>query len=196
MDSVTTRGRILQAAHELFTHKGFANTSVRQICEDAEVTAPVIYYYFGSKDGVFQAVVDDALNLDAFCAQLRAAVAACPDPWDQLHAFVHAYLTDFPLLTLNPGLHLGNSAQLNDASLRRFGLGLEAAYGLARDVLEAGIAAGAFREVQVDTAAACLLGTVDSFVRSRAYLGVEYDLAEVADGMVDLYTSGLSARQA
>ena len=191
MDSATTPERILEVAQQLFTHKGFANTSVREICEGAEVTAPVIYYHFGSKDGVFQAVVDDALNLDSFCDQLRGAVAACPDPWDQLRAFVHTYLTAFPLLTLNPGLHLGNSAQLNDASLRRFGLGLEAAYGLAREILQAGIAAGAFRQVKVDTAAACLLGTVDSFVRSRAYLGVEYDLAEVAGCVVDLYTAGL-----
>ena len=191
MDSATTPERILEVAQQLFTHKGFANTSVREICEGAEVTAPVIYYHFGSKDGVFQAVVDDALNLDGFCDRLRGAVAACPDPWDQLQAFVHTYLTAFPLLTLNPGLHLGDSAQLNGASLRRFGQGLEAAYGLAREVLEAGIAAGAFREVNVDTAAACLLGTVDSFVRSRAYLGVEYDLAEVAGCVVDLYTAGL-----
>jgi TetR/AcrR family transcriptional regulator len=193
MDSTTTRGRILQAAHELFTHKGFANTSVREICEDAKVTAPAIYYHFGSKDGVFQAVVEDALNLDDFCDHLQEAVAACPDPWDQLSAFVQTYLTAFPLLTLNPGLHLGNSAQLNDASLRRFGLGLEAAYGLARDVLEAGIAAGAFREVQVDTAAACLLGTVDSFVRSRAYLGIDYDLEVTARCLVDLFADGLRA---
>jgi TetR/AcrR family transcriptional regulator len=193
MDSTTTRGRILQAAHELFTHKGFANTSVREICEDAKVTAPAIYYHFGSKDGVFQAVVEDALNLDDFCDHLQEAVAACPDPWDQLSAFVQTYLTAFPLLTLNPGLHLGNSAQLNDASLQRFGLGLEAAYGLARKVLEAGIAAGAFREVQVDTAAACLLGTVDSFVRSRAYLGIDYDLEVTARCLVDLFADGLRA---
>ncbi|MCL7453580.1 MAG: TetR/AcrR family transcriptional regulator [Anaerolineae bacterium] len=196
MDGVPTPERILQAAHHLFTHKGFANTSVREICEGAEVTAPVIYYHFGSKDGVFQAVVEDALNLDGFCDRLREAVAACPDPWAKLRAFVHTYLSTFPLLTLNPGLHLGNSAQLNDASLRRFGLGLESAYQLARQILQAGISSGAFRPVKVDTAAACLLGTVDSFVRSRAYLGVEYDLEEVADCVVNLFSGGLSAKQA
>ena len=193
MDSTTTPERILQAAHELFTHKGFANTSVREICESAEVTAPVIYYHFGSKDGVFQAVVDDALNLDAFCDRLREAVAACSDPWDQLQAFVHTYLTTFPLPTLNPGLHLGDSAQLNGASRRRFHQGLETCHQLVQDILQAGIAAGAFRPVKVGTAAACLLGTVDSFVRSRAYLGLEYDPQEIAGCLADLFTDGLRA---
>jgi TetR/AcrR family transcriptional regulator len=195
MDSTTTPERILQAAHELFTHKGFANTSVREICESAEVTAPVIYYHFGSKDGVFQAVVDDALNLDSFCDRLRQAVAACPDPWDQLQAFVHTYLTTFPLATLNPGLHLGDSAQLNGASRRRLIQGLETCRQLVQDILQTGIAAGAFRQVKVGTAAACLLGTVDSFVRSRAYLGLEYDPEEIADCIVELLSEGLRGKQ-
>ena len=194
MDSNTTPERILQAAHELFTHKGFANTSVREICEGAEVTAPVIYYHFGSKDGVFQAVVDDALNLDGFCDRLREAVAASPDPWDQLYAFVHTYLTAFPVPTLNPGLHLADSAQLNGASRRRFRQGLESSHQLIQDVLQAGIAAGAFRQVKVGAAAACLLGTVDSFVRSRAYLGLEYDPEEIADCIVELFSEGLRSK--
>jgi TetR/AcrR family transcriptional regulator len=194
MDSATTPERILQAAHELFTHKGFANTSVREICEGAEVTAPVIYYHFGSKDGVFQAVVEDALNLDGFCDRLREAVAACPDPWAKLRAFVHTYLSTFPLLTLNPGLHLGDSMQLNRASRQRFGQGLRASYHLARQILQAGISSGAFRPVKVDTAAACLLGTVDSFVRSRAYLGLEYDPEEISDCLLDLFTGGLRTK--
>ncbi len=193
MAKSTARDKILQAAHNRFTEQGFANTAVREICEDAGVTAPVLYYHFGNKDGVFQAVVDDALNLDGFCDLLREEVAACPDPWDKLRAFVQIYLTAFPVDTLNPGLHLGSSMQLNDASLRRFGLGLEAAYQLTREILQDGIARGAFREVPVDTAAACLLGTVDSFVRSRAYLGLEYDRAELAGRVVDLFDGGLRA---
>ena len=191
MTNSTARERILHAAHDRFTHQGFANTAVREICEDAGVTAPVLYYHFGNKEGVFQAVVEDALNLDGFCKLLREEVAACPGAWDKLRAFVHIYLTAFPLDTLNPGLHLGDSAQLNEASLHRFGLGLEATYQLAREILQAGIASGGFREVEVDTAAACLLGTVDSFVRSRAYLGLEYDLAELAASVVDLFADGL-----
>lgn len=45
--------RLLTAALELFTRKGYAATSVREIVEAAGVTKPVLYYYFGSKEGIY-----------------------------------------------------------------------------------------------------------------------------------------------
>jgi AcrR family transcriptional regulator len=189
----TTRDRILQVARAAFTRKGFANAGVSEICAQAGVSPPTLYYHFGSKDGLFEAVVEETVRLDGFCRLLREAVEEAEDPWDKLRAYVHTYLTAFPVVTLNPGLHLDDSTQLNDTSLRCFGLGLEASYQLAREILEDGMATGAFRAIAVDTTAACILGTVDSFIRSRVYLGVEYDREEVADCIVDLLAGGLRA---
>lgn len=193
MTDQTSEGALLAAARELFTSKGFANTSVREICEGAGVTPPSLYYHFGSKAGLFEAVIEETIQLDDFCRLLRDAVERVADPWDKLQVFVRTYLGAFPIVTLNPGLHLGDSAQLSDTSLRLFGLGLEATYHLAREILGAGVVAGVFREVEIETTAACLLGMVDSFVRSRAYLGVEYDLEQVAHSIVDLLADGLRA---
>lgn len=191
MQKETARDTILRAAKDLFTSKGFANTTVREICQQAGVTAPALYYHFGSKEGLFEAVVEDTLTLDDFHALLREEVAARSDPWDKLRAYVGTYLTHFPTQLLNPGLHLQNSTQLYGNSLRQLGSGFEAIYQLARGILQAGIAAGQFREADVDTVAACLVGTVDSFVRAQVYLGVEYDPEEVAECIVDLYKRGL-----
>jgi TetR/AcrR family transcriptional regulator len=47
------RKRLLKAALELFTKKGYAATSVREIVEIAGVTKPVLYYYFGNKEGIY-----------------------------------------------------------------------------------------------------------------------------------------------
>jgi AcrR family transcriptional regulator len=195
MEECTARDAILRAARDLFTSKGFANTTVREICREAGVTAPVLYYHFGSKEGLFEAVVEDTLTLDGFHALLREEVAACFDPWAKLRAYVGTYLTHFPTHLLNPGLHLENSTQLHEASLRQLSSGIEAIYQLAREILQEGIAAGQFREVNVDTMAACLMGTVDSFVRARVYLGAEYDLEEVAECIVDLFKRGLVATE-
>jgi len=183
----------LRAARNLFTTKGFASTAVREICQEAGVTAPVLYYHFGSKEGLFDAVVEDTLTLDGFHALLREEVVACSDPWARLWAYVSTYLTHFPTHLLNPGLHLDKSTQLHEASLRQLSSGIEAIYQLAREILQAGIASGEFREVNVDTTAACLMGTVDSFVRAQVYLGAEYDLEEVAECIVDLFKHGLVA---
>lgn len=45
--------QILTAAVELFARKGYAATSVREIVEAADVTNPMLYYYFDSKEGLF-----------------------------------------------------------------------------------------------------------------------------------------------
>ncbi|MBI5524578.1 MAG: TetR/AcrR family transcriptional regulator [Desulfarculus sp.] len=47
------RQRLLRAASELFAQKGYAATTVREIVAAAGVTKPVLYYYFGSKEGLY-----------------------------------------------------------------------------------------------------------------------------------------------
>jgi TetR/AcrR family transcriptional regulator len=49
--------RILTTALDLFATKGYDATAVREICEAAGITKPTLYHFFGSKDGVFQALV-------------------------------------------------------------------------------------------------------------------------------------------
>ena len=45
--------KIAVAAVELFKRKGYASTSVREIVEKAGVTRPSLYYYYGSKEGLY-----------------------------------------------------------------------------------------------------------------------------------------------
>jgi TetR/AcrR family transcriptional regulator len=60
---VNARQRLLETATELFAEKGYAGTSVREIVEKAGVSKPVLYYYFKSKDGLFYAVLEWAVNI-------------------------------------------------------------------------------------------------------------------------------------
>lgn len=191
MADETTRDRILRTAQDLFTTKGFANASVREICEEAAITPPTLYYHFGDKEGLFAAVVEDTLSLDDFLELLRRAVAVPSTPRAKLGAYVGTYLTGFPADFLNPGLHLQDSTQVNGTSLRRVQTGISDVYRLTQDFLRAGIEAGAFREVDVDTTASCLMGIVDSFVRARVYLGVDYDVEQIKGCVVDLLMRGL-----
>ena len=43
----------MEAALRLFTQRGYSATTVRELVEAAGVTKPVLYYYFGSKEGLF-----------------------------------------------------------------------------------------------------------------------------------------------
>ena len=49
--------RILSTALDLFAVKGYDATAVREICEAAGITKPTLYHFFGSKDGVLQALM-------------------------------------------------------------------------------------------------------------------------------------------
>lgn len=51
------RERIFCSALELFTKKGYAATSVREIVFLAGVTKPALYYYFNSKEGLYHALI-------------------------------------------------------------------------------------------------------------------------------------------
>ncbi|MFZ0449852.1 MAG: TetR/AcrR family transcriptional regulator [Desulfatiglandaceae bacterium] len=54
------RERLLDAGTTLFSEKGYASTTVREIVDHAGVTKPVLYYYFKSKEGLFRAILDGA----------------------------------------------------------------------------------------------------------------------------------------
>ncbi len=71
--------RILGAALEAFSEKGFDGATTREIAARAGVTLGLLQYYFGGKSKLWQAAVDRAF------AELRAglvAVLADPDPLD------------------------------------------------------------------------------------------------------------------
>lgn len=58
--SDTVRQRLLRAALELFTARGYAATTVREIVVAAGVTKPVLYYHFGSKEGLYLALLEES----------------------------------------------------------------------------------------------------------------------------------------
>ncbi len=53
-----THGRILAAARELLTSRGYANTTLQMIAEAAEVSPKTVSAVFGSKHGILAALVN------------------------------------------------------------------------------------------------------------------------------------------
>ncbi|MBV6511131.1 MAG: HTH-type transcriptional regulator BetI [Ignavibacteriaceae bacterium] len=59
MESLDTRQKILQAAVDLISEKGYHDVSVREICARAGVTKPVFYYYFKDKEDVLAELIQE-----------------------------------------------------------------------------------------------------------------------------------------
>ena len=52
--------QILQVASEVFGTDGYAATSIQTVAERAGISKPLVYNYFGSKEGLFLACLDRA----------------------------------------------------------------------------------------------------------------------------------------
>ncbi|MFD6497958.1 TetR/AcrR family transcriptional regulator, partial [Streptomyces sp. NPDC060188] len=62
-DATRTRADLLRAARRRFTLMGYERTTMRAIAADAQVNVALINRYFGSKDGLFAAVLDESNSL-------------------------------------------------------------------------------------------------------------------------------------
>ncbi|MCT9006240.1 TetR/AcrR family transcriptional regulator [Streptomyces rhizosphaerihabitans] len=56
-----TRDRILEAAREEFSERGYEKTSIRGIARSAGVDSALVHHYFGTKEQVFEAAVEGAM---------------------------------------------------------------------------------------------------------------------------------------
>jgi AcrR family transcriptional regulator len=54
-----SRNKILVAAALLFARDGYYRVSVREICESANVSKPVLYYYFRDKENLLEELVKE-----------------------------------------------------------------------------------------------------------------------------------------
>jgi AcrR family transcriptional regulator len=59
-EAADTRDRILTAAREEFSERGYEKTSVRGIAKAAGVDSALVHHYFGTKEQVFEAAVEVA----------------------------------------------------------------------------------------------------------------------------------------
>ncbi|MDR2117271.1 MAG: TetR/AcrR family transcriptional regulator [Planctomycetaceae bacterium] len=76
----TIQLRIIEAAGPIFAQKGFAATTVREICAAAKVNQAAINYYFGSKEGLYKKV------FESICSSFTSFQYEMVEP-DQSHPF-------------------------------------------------------------------------------------------------------------
>ncbi|MFD1663378.1 TetR family transcriptional regulator [Streptomyces caeni] len=72
-----TRDRILEAAREEFSERGYEKASVRGIAKAAGVDSALVHHYFGTKEQVFEAAIEIV-----FASALSAPDAVADGPRD------------------------------------------------------------------------------------------------------------------
>lgn len=82
---------MLDAAGTAFADRGFHAASMDEIAEAAGISKPMLYNYFGSKDGLYVAYVERSGQ--ALLTSMRAAAARTEPIGERLRAGVLAFLT-------------------------------------------------------------------------------------------------------
>ena len=83
--SDSTKDKLLQAARDLFWTRGFSNVSVRDIANEAGVDAALVSRYFGSKQGLFEATLEEIPVWEALSAEPEDLLARAAE------SFAHPY---------------------------------------------------------------------------------------------------------
>jgi AcrR family transcriptional regulator len=91
------REAIVNAAMEVFARNGYAGASIRQICQAAGVTKPVLYYHFRSKEHLFR-----ELMIDSFGYYLKAMLRASNTQGDLRQRLVGIIYNDFQAAKVDP----------------------------------------------------------------------------------------------
>ena len=69
-DERPVKERLLGSATELMAERGFAGVSVREICAHAGTSINMLHHYYGSKQGMFDAIIDQFSD-DVFAVPMR-----------------------------------------------------------------------------------------------------------------------------
>jgi len=145
-DAEATMARILDAAKKEFAKKGLGGARVDEIAEKARANKRMIYHYFGSKDQLFQKVIE-AAYVDIRTAEQKLNLDHL-DPKDALERLIvftwEYYLKNPEFITLvnsenlHRAKHLKNSETVKVYS-RRF-------VSMVKTILDRGVATGVFRK--------------------------------------------------
>lgn len=193
-DDLSTRENILSVAARLFSERGFANVSIRDICDVAGVSPPTIYHYYGSKDGLFQDVINRTLSLRDFIHTLSEAVDQEPDPETKIAAFIHQYIFYFPRDFFNPGMFLQNSTQISGFSTKRVDAEFESINVIAKRIIQDGIDQGIFADIDPVRAFYYLMNLLMAFVLSEVHMSQVHPQEEIATFVCDMFLNGLRVR--
>ena len=104
-----TKTRLLEAAERLMLAKGYAATTVEEICKTAKLTKGSFFHYFDSKDDLGKVL------LERFCASAAQLHAACcgveRDPRARVYNYIDATIKMSQDPTMSKGCLLGTFAQ-------------------------------------------------------------------------------------
>lgn len=144
-DARRTKEAILAVATAEFANSGFAGGRVDEIAAQTETTKRMIYYYFGSKQGLYLAVMEAAYavirrlerELDVEELEPVAALRSLAESTYEHHTSHRDFVRLVAIENVHKAEHIRGSAEIRDLN--------STAIETLEAVLARGVAAGVFR---------------------------------------------------
>jgi len=144
--SERTRARILDAAAEVLSRKGYAGMRLTDVAQVAEIQAPAIYYYFDSREDLIEEVMWSGIA--DMRKHMTAVLDDLPDgtePMDRILVAVETHLRHELEIPAYTTASIRNSGQVPE-NIRKRQVTEENRYGrIWRDLIRSAHAEGAIR---------------------------------------------------
>lgn len=175
-DAEASRARILEAATQAFAERGLGGARVDEIARRAGVNKALLYHYFGNKESLYLAVLEETYRrIRSAESELALETLAPAEAMARLVDFTWRYFLDHPEF-----IHLVNTENLHRARhLERSGRLRALHHPLVeriREILERGVEQGVFREGVDPVQLYVTIAGLGYFYLSNAHtLGVVFD---------------------
>ena len=182
--------QMLDAAVEMFSRNGYHETSMDAIAAEAEISKPMLYLYYGSKEELFGACLDRELG--RFIEAVRADIDLKQSPKELLRSTILAFLhyIDANRASWIVLYQQATSSQLYSHTVRE---GRERIVDLVARLLSSGT-----RNPEPDAdfhmVAVALVGAGEA-IATRVSTG-EADVDDAAELLINLFWRGLRGRPA
>ena len=88
---MNTREKILKVANKAFAEYGYAGVRVDKLAKETEINKATFYYYFKSKQEVFEEVLKQ--NIYALQKNLDDKLSFCNNPEEKINTFINVFFS-------------------------------------------------------------------------------------------------------
>ncbi|MDJ0828486.1 MAG: TetR/AcrR family transcriptional regulator [Desulfobacterales bacterium] len=182
--------RILEAAIQVFAEQGFFQATVSQIAARAGVADGTIYLYFKNKEDILVHFFSYKTKqvFDRFRQEVNKADTAV----DKLRNLIRIHLEEFQRnkeMAVVYQAEIHQKSRLVEAQIREMA---KMYFGIVTEIVEQGQIEGYVRkDLYVGLVKRFILGAVDEVINTWLHSEDQYDLALMADPLVELFFKGI-----
>lgn len=158
------REDILDVAERLFAEQGFEAVSIREISKEADINIAMVSYYFGSKEKLYEEVIDRKL---ISTSMLNSHIEQHTTYTEKLFALVDVYIEKFFERRLFQNIIFREMAMNERSAMtEKIAEQVHQNFLLTADILHKGIKNQEFKKVDVEMTVMSVVGIIRMYTTS------------------------------